>query len=139
MTTPLRQEQKIVHLLNRTSFGPTPAAVQRASQLGVRDYLEEQLAPEAIADGAVEEKVAGLKTMRMNSRELFELYPPPKAARERGMATNAMNAPRLVIFELQQARLLRAVYSQRQLYEVMVDFWSNHFNIFAAKGANRWL
>jgi len=139
MTTPLRQEQKIVHFLNRTSFGPTPAAVQRASQLGVRDYLEEQLAPEAIADGAVEEKVAGLKTMRMNSRELFELYPPPKAARERGMATNAMNAPRLVIFELQQARLLRAVYSQRQLYEVMVDFWSNHFNIFAAKGANRWL
>ena len=41
--------------------------------------------------------------------------------------------------ELQQARLLRAVYSRRQLYEVMVDFWSNHFNIFAAKGADRWL
>ena len=67
MTTPLRQEQKIVHFLNRTSFGPTLAAVQRANQLGVRAYLEEQLAPEAIADGAVEEKVAGLKTMRMNS------------------------------------------------------------------------
>ena len=51
----------------------------------------------------------------------------------------AMNAPRFIIYELQQARVLRAVYSQRQLYELMVDFWSNHFNIFAAKGADRWL
>ena len=50
-----------------------------------------------------------------------------------------MQGPRFVILELQQARLLRALYSQRQLYEVMVDFWSNHFNIFAAKGADRWL
>lgn len=50
-----------------------------------------------------------------------------------------MQGPRYVILELQQARLLRAVYSQRQLYEVMVDFWTNHFNVFAAKGADRWL
>jgi uncharacterized protein (DUF1800 family) len=140
VSTPLRQEQRIIHFLNRTSFGPTPAAVRRVNQLGMRGYLEEQLAPETIADEPVEERVAALKTMRMNSRELFELYPPPKVARERGMGmAGAMNAPRLIIFELQQARLLRAVYSQRQLYEVMVDFWSNHFNIFAAKGANRWL
>src|SRR4029079_11887024 len=34
---------------------------------------------------------------------------------------------------------LRAVYSERQLQEVMVDFWTNHFNIFANKGADRWL
>jgi uncharacterized protein (DUF1800 family) len=140
MSSTLSQEQKVIHFLNRTSFGPTPAMVRRVSQLGMRAYLEEQLAPETIADSDVEEKVAGLKTMRMNSRELFELYPPPQVARERGMAmAGAMNAPRFVIFELQQARLLRAVYSQRQLYEVMVDFWINHFNIFAAKGANRWL
>ena len=51
----------------------------------------------------------------------------------------AMPGPRIVILELQQARLLRAVYSRRQLYEVMADFWSNHFNIFAAEGADRWL
>src|SRR5206468_6501127 len=103
-------------------------------------YLDEQLAPEKIPDNVAEEKVAALKTMRLSSRELFELYPPPKVAQERGMAMpGEMNAPRFIILELQQARLLRAVYSQRQLYEVMVDFWSNHFNIFAAKGADRWL
>src|SRR5947208_6967188 len=37
------------------------------------------------------------------------------------------------------ARIRRAVYSERQLQEVMVDFWTNHFNVFAGKGADRWL
>ena len=140
MSAPLSHEQKIVHFLNRTSFGPTPKEVQRVNRLGIRAYLNEQLQPETIPDGSIEEKVAELKTMRMNSRELFELYPPANVAKERGMAmAGAMNAPRFIIFELQQARLLRAVHSQRQLYELMIDFWSNHFNVFAAKGADRWL
>src|ERR1041384_728327 len=41
--------------------------------------------------------------------------------------------------ELQMSRILRAVYSERQLQEVLVDFWTNHFNVFAGKGADRWL
>jgi len=140
VSAPLSDEQKIIHLLNRISFGPSRKEVQRINRLGLRGYLNEQLAPASIPDSAVEEKVARLKTMRMNSRELFELYPPPKIAKEAGMAmANPMNAPRLIILELQQARLLRAVDSERQLYELMVDFWSNHFNVFAAKGADRWL
>ena len=140
MSAPLGPEQRIIHFLNRTSFGPTPKEVQKVTRAGIRAYLNEQLQPEALADSSIEEKVAELKTMRMNSRELFELYPPVNIAKERGMAmAGAMNAPRLIILELQQARLLRAVQSQRQLYELMVDFWSNHFNVFAAKGADRWL
>jgi uncharacterized protein (DUF1800 family) len=139
MSAPLSQEQKVVHFLHRTSFGPTPAEAQRVNRLGLNSYLDEQLSPEKIPDSLVEEKVTGLKTMRLNNRELFELYPPPKLAQERGMMQGNMNAPRTIILELQQARLLRAVYSQRQLYEIMVDFWSNHLNIFAAKGADRWL
>ena len=140
MSAPLTSEQRSIHFLNRTSFGPTRETARRVQQLGIRAYLNEQLAPETIADGSIEERVAELKTMRMNSRELFELYPPANIAKERGMAmAGAMNAPRFIILELQQARLLRAVQSQRQLYEVMVDFWSNHFNVFAAKGADRWL
>ena len=43
------------------------------------------------------------------------------------------------MIELQASRILRAVYSERQLQEVMVDFWENHFNVFAGKGADRWL
>jgi uncharacterized protein (DUF1800 family) len=50
----------------------------------------------------------------------------------------ALNNPGgVVVSELQQAKLLRAIYSERQLQEVMTDFWFNHFNVFAEKGIDR--
>ena len=50
----------------------------------------------------------------------------------------AMNNPQAVVAdELMQAKLLRAIYSERQLEEVMTDFWFNHFNVFAGKGPER--
>jgi uncharacterized protein (DUF1800 family) len=52
---------------------------------------------------------------------------------------NGLQLPQRVTAELQASRVLRAVYSERQLHEVMVDFWTNHFNVFAGKGADRWL
>ncbi len=52
---------------------------------------------------------------------------------------NGLQRPARIIAELQASRILRAVYSERQLQEVMVDFWTNHFNVFANKGADRWL
>src|SRR6202167_1796167 len=52
----------------------------------------------------------------------------------------ALNNPQQVVAnELMQAKLLRAIYSERQLDEVMTDFWFNHFNIFINKGADRYL
>ena len=140
MGTALTQEQKITHLLSRMSFGTTPEEREKITRMGGPAYLEEQLQPERIPDPIVEERLKELKTVRLSSRELFELYPPPNQAKKQGVTISSrMQGPRYVIFELQQARLLRAVYSRRQLYEVMVDFWTNHFNVFAAKGADRWL
>src|SRR5215216_1104260 len=52
---------------------------------------------------------------------------------------NGLQQPQRIIADLHASRILRAVYSERQLQEVMVDFWTNHFNIFANKGADRWL
>ena len=134
----LSEDQRFIHFLNRTSFGPTLEDVQRVNRLGISSYLDEQLDPETIPDPRVEEKLAALKTIRLSSRELLDLYPPPRLAPQQG-AMAQMQGPRTIIFELQLARLLRAVYSRRQLYEVMVDFWSNHFNVFSGKGADRWL
>jgi uncharacterized protein (DUF1800 family) len=51
---------------------------------------------------------------------------------------NNLRPAQFIIGELQMSRILRAVYSERQLQEVMVDFWTNHFNVFANKGADRW-
>jgi uncharacterized protein (DUF1800 family) len=55
------------------------------------------------------------------------------------MNYEAIQTPQRVIAELAMAKMDRAVYSERQLDEQMVDFWFNHFNVFAAKGADRWL
>src|SRR5207244_12449715 len=61
----------------------------------------------------------------MSARELMERYP-------------ADRRPQRIVAELAAARMVRAVTSERQLQEVMVDFWFNHFNVFAPKGAVRW-
>ena len=47
------------------------------------------------------------------------------------------NRPQRLVAELTAARIVRAAYSERQLNEVMVDFWMNHFNVYAAKGQDR--
>ncbi len=60
--------------------------------------------------------------------------PAPKPA-----PTPAPKNPQQVVTELQRAKLLRAVYSERQLNEVLVDFWENHFSIYAQKDADRWM
>lgn len=54
-------------------------------------------------------------------------------------AYQQIKSPQRVTTELSMAKIDRAVYSERQLYEVMADFWFNHFNIFAGKGADRWM
>ncbi len=59
----------------------------------------------------------------------------PPAAKPQQPARN----PQMVVTEMQRAAFLRAVYSERQLYEMMVDFWENHFSIFANKDADRFL
>ena len=51
---------------------------------------------------------------------------------------NGLENPQRIMYELDSSRILRAVYSERQLQEAMVDFWTNHFNVFAQKGADRW-
>jgi uncharacterized protein (DUF1800 family) len=135
----LTDDQKIRHFLNRVSFGPTAAEVEKVKAKGIPAYLEEQLDPEKLSDTLVEEKLKSLKTLSLRGSELLELYPPQQQAVAKGMTPAPDQSPRFVIAELQRAKLLRAVYSVRQLQEVMVDFWSNHFNIFAAKGVDRWL
>ena len=71
--------------------------------------------------------------------EATEMPAPAAAPTPSPKPTPTPKNPGMVVNELQRAKLLRAVYSERQLYEVMVDFWENHFSIFANKDADRWL
>jgi uncharacterized protein (DUF1800 family) len=152
------------HFLSRTSFGPRPEDVERIRKVGIEAVLSEQLRPEKIDDSGVESRIAALPTLSMTTAELMEDYPRPKqannpqkqerkAARQAantddtmqrsapGMAPGmaAMDGPREIIVELAREQFWRAAYSQRQLQEVMVHFWMNHFNIYADKGVDKWL
>lgn len=250
----LDERQRAVHVLNRLAFGPRPGEVEQVLAVGVDKWIDRQLEPQKIDDSALEARLAPFRTLRMNTREMVEAFPPPQLAKavaegkmsmprdpeqkavyqaavdryekrqerkntkgaqqadllqmpadelsdekreqrrlarfearsraldllelapaERMKAIEKMDAderrgfwaglspqdreqitadltPRqretllalenpiaVVNGELMAAKLLRATYSQRQLEEVMTDFWFNHFNVFIGKGADRYM
>jgi len=248
------EQKRAIHALNRLTFGPRPGDVQRVLQMGVEPWIELQLHPEKIDDSALDARLSAFRTLRMNTRELVENFPPNQVIRQvangragvpsdparraiyeaqlqryedkkdrksappapamsmtddaatapiaadpkrerrqedrravRGRIddllalpadkrmkeilqmpaeeqlafASALNGPRadalmegmtpqqketlqalknperVVMGELTQAKVLRAIYSERQLDEVMTDFWINHFNVFINKGTDR--
>ena len=149
--SPLMEEQKILHVLNRLGYGPRPGDVERVEGMGLAAYLQQQLYPEAIPDRAVEQKLKNLTTLTMTSAELMREFPQPDPKLRQKIATGELSRaemmemfppekrPIRIIGELQSAKLIRAIESERQLEEVMVDFWFNHFNVFAGKGAVKWM
>jgi uncharacterized protein (DUF1800 family) len=138
----LNDEQKALHLLNRITYGPRPGELDRARRMGPEKFLDEQLGFESLDESALEERLAALPTLRMTPAELYQFYPPPQAAEQRAADKNAppiFGRPPQILGELNQQKLVRAVSASRQLYEVMVDFWFNHFNVFALKDAGTWM
>jgi uncharacterized protein (DUF1800 family) len=138
----LSDDQKILHVLNRLTFGPRPGDVARIKQVGIDRFVEEQLHPETIDDSDVEKRLEALPTQRMTSSELYQFYPPPQVAEQRVNDKNApavFGRPPQVYGEMVQQKMVRAVSSHRQLQEVLTDFWFNHFNVFAQKEADQWL
>jgi uncharacterized protein (DUF1800 family) len=267
---PIDAQKRAVHALNRLAFGPRPGDVDRVAQMGVDKWIELQLHPDKIDDSALEARLGPFRTLRMDTKEIIENFPPNQVIKQiadgkaslprdpvkravyeaqlqryedkqekkadagkapkgdasqedpqtdmgscrdgdcsvsagtptadqmrrreerhvanqktqelldlspdermkeilqmspedrRALATTnkgakgdalmdgmnakqketmmALNNPeQVVVNELMQAKLLRAIYSERQLNEVMTDFWINHFNVFINKGADRYL
>ncbi|MGH7265788.1 MAG: DUF1800 domain-containing protein, partial [Candidatus Rokuibacteriota bacterium] len=136
--TELTETRVATHLLNRLAWGPRPGDVEAIRRMGAAAWIDAQLEPERLDDRVVEARLAALRVPAMSPRELMEAYPPPSARDAGGMAMRPERSPQRLIAGLQQARLLRLVASERQLLEVMVDFWLNHFNVFAGKGSVRY-
>jgi uncharacterized protein (DUF1800 family) len=156
---PARPDDKtILHVLNRLGFGARPGDIDRVREIGLDRYIEQQLHPERIPDTAMAARLAGFETLSLNSRKIAEEYyvPAQMARRKAQLASkNGAASPdaaaepkqprtpeemekarkqREVLVELSEQKILRAAYSDRQLEEVMTDFWFNHFNVFAGKG-----
>src|SRR5207244_810599 len=143
-------DRRILHVLNRLAFGPRPGDVARVRAVGLDAWIDRQLRPETIDDSATERALVDLASLRMSISEALREYPRPdpklreKLQNGRMTRTEMMETyppekrPFRIAAELQAAKTLRAVKSERQLAEVMVDFWFNHFNVFAGKGDVRW-
>jgi uncharacterized protein (DUF1800 family) len=147
-------DEAIVHVLNRVAFGPRPGDVERVRTLGTDRYIDQQLHPDRIPDDHLAAHLANLPTIAMSSRDIVQRYeiPQMEARREKKQEANGGDSPAAtpmpdpiqqransVIVELSEQKILRAVYSERQLQEVLTDFWFNHFNVDARKNRDRFL
>jgi len=109
--------------LNRLTFGSRPEERSRVAEIGLAGWIEEQLAPDSITDNASAFRLRNLSTLNMRASDLFDISDQIFENMDR----------RKVPRELQKATLLRQTYSRRQLFESVVEFWSDHFNITTEK------
>ena len=112
-----RDDGTVSHVLSRLTFGARPGEVDRVQSMGLTAWIDQQLHPSRIDDRAAEATLPVLES-------------PPGGADPKELRRFA----RRQVETLASGKLLRAMYSERQLQEVLVDFWFNHFNVYAGKG-----
>jgi uncharacterized protein (DUF1800 family) len=158
----LTSGERVRQTLNRLTFGPRPGDADAVASMGVERWIDVQLSPSRIDDAAADAVLASLETQRKKVFELIADHPDPqelqqrinqRAAQARANPTAAVpvafsNGDSLMVRRAQQtiqqltgqivtAKLVRAVASERQLQEVMTDFWENHFSVFIGKSPSR--
>jgi len=117
----------VSHVLNRCTFGARPGDRESLLRLGatadaaVNAWIEAQLHPERTGDEAPAQALRRFAHLMEPAGELYEYK------------------PRVLLRDFVCATVLRAVLSRRQLEEVMVELWTDHFNIDISKGDCAWL
>ena len=126
-TSSLTRDEQILHVLDRLGYGPRPADLERVRRTGLATYLHYQLNPENLSDEAVERRLLEYPTLTMGSADLLRAYPRPAANVVQRFQSGAMTQqemlasypperrPFRITAELQAAKLVRAMESQRQL------------------------
>ena len=124
--------------MNRLSFGPRPGDIDHVRSVGIEGYIQEQLSPSQTPQPIhLTQQLKQLKTLNLGPSQLFQEYQyKPRLVTQKGEAEKrtARQKRNLPLQEARQARLSRALASPRQLEEVMVNFWFNHFNVSVTKG-----
>lgn len=154
-------DQQVQQVLNRLGYGPRPGDVARVRAMGVDNWITMQLAPQKIDDHVADSAIAQYHLLNTPTGDIAQAYRELAQARRQAQASmkgddsaSQQNARRQLlrdnpqlrdaqqkvqgsVNELESATLARAVLSDRQLYEVMVNFWENHFSVYAGKGQTR--
>ena len=152
----LTPRQAAAHLLDRFAYGARPGEVERVAALGPDLWLAQQLA--GLPDPGLERDLRQFDALAMTSREILAEFPPPAQVMAEAVRAGVVERPgdagqessdrggargelrrfgqergyrsqRELLTQLGEQRLWRAVESENQLREVLVDFWSNHFNV----------
>lgn len=147
----LAHDQQVLHALDRLTFGPRPGDVDAVNRMGLKKWIDLQLHPDRIPENPeLASRLAALPTANLTQSQIAERYvPPPRAlrsalkAKQEGKpnadARQVRQERQTLLSDLNQAKLYRAIYSDRQLEEVLTDFWFNHFNVDVNKGADHYL
>jgi hypothetical protein len=136
-----------LHVLNRFAYGPRTGDLERVMQQGAQAWIEMQLRPDSIVQSqALTDELASRTTLteahapvlarfaRLQGDALSSRLTPDEREAARKQLTSFLQ---LIQREARDARVLRAMASERQLEEVLVEFWFNHFNVFGGKESVR--
>src|SRR5438270_8722891 len=147
IVTPIKSElspdQQVDHALSRLAYGARPGDVDRVKGMGLDRWIALQLAPERLADPSGDSLVATYPALAMPTSQLASIFREVQMARrdttrrDLAIPTDERRMLQQSIGDVGAAKLSRAVMSERQLYEQLVDFWENHFSVFAGKGQAR--
>jgi len=165
----LTPQDSAFHALNRLAYGPRPGDVPRVVADGVMRWIDRQLSPDGIDDDRWAQRERRFDILKYDRGDLAALYAEAQRERRERKLTAGQTAEgpdsvgaqhaaplpeqtslptpadpmipksRRLAGEFADLAVVRAALSERQLFEVMVDFWTNHFNIYFAKGADRFL
>ncbi len=150
------------HLLSRAMWGVRADDLDTVLETGLEAWLEGQLHPERVDDSALSVRLKAFPTTHLSMTQLYrDFSPQPERLRElqqrqemsgspgepQSPATmtpeqrqeRLARSPARLLNELVGAKIQRAVYGERQLEDVMTNFWFNHFNVFFGKGQTRFL
>lgn len=146
-------DYKVVHVINRLTFGPAPGDIENVRAMGVQGFIEQQLNPSSLPESqAVDSLLSISPTARQRNEELAQRYNVIRKARqevrnaetlgrvpapEYTQYSNLFGYDKVVSDQRVTLKLTRAVESPRQLQEVMTEFWFNHFNVCESKDVVR--
>jgi uncharacterized protein (DUF1800 family) len=107
----IEDDKRVVHALNRFTFGIRPGDVERIRAMGLDKWFDEQLHPEKIDDSAVEARLAPFRTLKMSTKEMVENFPPPQVLKaiENGRMSMPSDPGKRAVYESRMA-----AYQQRQ-------------------------
>ncbi len=144
----LNADEQVKQAIERLTWGPRPGLYDTVRAMGVDRWVYRQLEPARIHDPAADQFVAQFPLLTTSIPSLLSEIPTPgQEKKAAGAAPTAADSAamkkeaersRKLLTDLQAAKVGRALISERQLDEVMVDFWFNHFNVFAGKGPERY-